>query len=74
MTTTWLSLDQAAGVLDINRETVRLLAVRGDLPGSKKFGGQWRIPQSALEPDTTPKSLIAPPSKRSLAQQRRRTA
>lgn len=69
--TTWLTLAKAAKHLDLNPETVRLLAVRGDLPGAKKFGNAWRIPEAALEPDTTPKPLIAPPSKRSLAQQRR---
>lgn len=69
--TTWLSLSDAGEALRLNPETVRLLAKRGDLPGARKFGGKWRIPSAALEPDTTPKSLIAPPSKRSLAQQRR---
>lgn len=69
--TTWLTLTKAAEQLDLNPETVRLLAKRGDLPGSRKFGNAWRIPATALEPDTSPKPLIAPPSKRSLAQQRR---
>lgn len=68
---TWLTLTNAAKELDLNPETVRLLAVRGDLPGARKFGNAWRIPAAALEPDTTPRQLITPPSRRSLAQQRR---
>lgn len=70
----WLTLDDAATSLQLNAETVRLMAVRGDLPGARKFGNRWRIPTAALEPDTAPKPLITPPSRRSMAQQRRRTA
>lgn len=72
--TTWLSLVAAGEQLGLNPETVRLMAVRGDLPGARKFGNRWRIPATALEPDTTPPPLITPPSRRSMAQQRRRTA
>lgn len=70
----WLTLTTAGERLDLHPETVRLMAVRGDLPGARKFGNRWRIPAAALEPDTAPKPLITPPSRRSMAQQRRRSA
>lgn len=72
--TDWLTLDEVATSLVLNKETVRLMAVRGDLPGARKWAGQWRVPPAAIKPDTTPKPLITPPSRRSMAQQRRRTA
>lgn len=69
-TPSWLTLDEAAAQLSLNRETVRLLAVRGDLPGAKKFGNRWRIPATALEPEVqVEKSLIAPLNNRSRALQ-----
>ena len=69
--TTWLTPEAVAEQLDLHVETVRLQCRAGDWPGAKKFGRQWRIPAAALEPDTSPRPLIAPPSRRSLAQQRR---
>lgn len=72
--TTWFTPKHVAAALELHVDTVRRLAHEGEFPGARKFGGEWRIPATALEPDTSPKPLIAPPSKRSLAQQRRRTA
>lgn len=71
--TTWYTPEHVAAELDLNVDTVRRLCRDGDLPGAKKFGTAWRIPADALNP-APPKPLIAPPSRRSLAQQRRRTA
>lgn len=69
--TTWLTPEDVAQELGMHVETIRVQCRAGDWPGARKFGPKWRIPAVALEPDTTPRPLIAPPSRRSRAQQRR---
>ncbi|UEJ83955.1 helix-turn-helix domain-containing protein [Brachybacterium halotolerans subsp. kimchii] len=66
----WLTLHEVADELQLNPETIRRYCVTGEFPHARKFGISWRVHRSDLEPsDVTP--LIAPPSRRSLAQQRR---
>lgn len=70
----WLTLDQAAEVLQLTRETVRLMCVRGDIDGARKFGRVWRVPDTSIEPPPARSRelpLLAPLSRRSRAQQRR---
>ncbi|WP_168198039.1 helix-turn-helix domain-containing protein [Brachybacterium sp. SGAir0954] len=70
--TDWLTPDDAAEELQLSPYTVRLLCRTKKLPGAQKFGQQWRIPRTAIEPRTpaTP-PLIAPRNRRSAAQQKR---
>lgn len=70
--TQWLTAEQVAERLVFNIDTIYRYCREGRFAGATKQWGNWRIPASALEPDTTPKPLITPPSKRALAQQRRK--
>lgn len=40
--------DQAAAILGINKRTVQLMALRGELPNAAKIGGVWTFDESAL--------------------------
>lgn len=66
---TWLTPEQVAVELDFRKPTIYRMCRDGDLPGAKKFGREWRIPSTALEPQPAP--LLAPRNRRSAAQQRR---
>ncbi|MGP5483901.1 helix-turn-helix domain-containing protein [Brachybacterium alimentarium] len=68
---TWLSTETVADQLGRNIDTIRRYCREGKFPGATRQWGDWKIPAVALDPDTTPRPLIAPPSRRSRAQQRR---
>jgi excisionase family DNA binding protein len=42
-----LTTDQLAALLQVDRDTVRRLAARGELPG-RKVGGHWRFSRQAV--------------------------
>ncbi len=44
----WLTAGEAAELLRIAKNTIYLLAARGELPGAKRFGKHLRIRRSAL--------------------------
>jgi excisionase family DNA binding protein len=48
----YYSVDEVAKLLGFHPDTVRLWCREGKLPGARKFGRDWRIPRSALEPPT----------------------
>lgn len=51
----WLTVEQAAEILDLHPKTIRRQLKNGDLPG-RKFGRQFRIPASALEATVEPQA------------------
>lgn len=46
----WSSIEEAATVLNVSRNTVYALVKSGAIPG-RRFGRSWRIPISAIHPD-----------------------
>lgn len=44
-----LDLTQVARALKLNRETVRIMAIRGAIPMFKLESGAWRISEADLE-------------------------
>lgn len=45
----YLSVKTAADIYDLNRRTLRLWCLRGDIEGATKIGKEWRIPVESLE-------------------------
>ena len=43
-----LTPDEVAEILKVPRRTVICLCARGDLPGARKAGRCWRVPESAI--------------------------
>ncbi|MBX3161880.1 MAG: helix-turn-helix domain-containing protein [Deltaproteobacteria bacterium] len=43
-----LTPEEAAHLLKLPRKTVVALCARGDIPGARKVGRQWRVPRWAL--------------------------
>jgi len=48
--TTYVTLDEAAGILRIHRDTLTARLQEHKIPGAFKIGRQWRIPRAAVEP------------------------
>ena len=69
--TRWLTPEETAEELSFSRSTILVHCRTGKLPGARKFGGEWRIPRTALDPVDSPPPLIAPRNRRSTAQQKR---
>jgi excisionase family DNA binding protein len=44
-----LTLDQAAALLKVTAKTVRAMCRRGELPGARKAGREWRITMAAID-------------------------
>ncbi len=44
----YYSPDEAADYLGVSAETIRNLCRRGEIPGARQVGRQWRIPRSYL--------------------------
>jgi excisionase family DNA binding protein len=56
-TPNYLSAKDFANRLDLHRETLYLLLQDGEVPGARKIGGEWRIPEWALKEVGTPPHL-----------------
>jgi excisionase family DNA binding protein len=56
-TTKFLSAKDFARRVDLHRETVYELLKDGKVPGARKIGGAWRIPEWALGEVGTPAHL-----------------
>lgn len=48
-----------ANRVDLHRQTVYELLRDGEVPGARKIGGAWRIPEWAVEEVGTPAHLAA---------------
>lgn len=44
-----LTLRETAALLRLSEHGARLLAAKGQLPGARKLGGQWRFSRATLE-------------------------
>lgn len=55
----YLSAQQVAERLDVHRETLYRQIKRGEIPGARKVGGQWKIPKWALKEIGRPAHLTA---------------
>jgi excisionase family DNA binding protein len=49
-TQNWIDTATAAEILDMSQRGVRKMCADGRLK-AKKFGSDWRIPRSAVQPD-----------------------
>jgi len=47
------SPEEVAEYLSVSPETIRNLCRRGDIPGARQVGRQWRIPRSYVESNPT---------------------
>lgn len=50
----YYSVEEAARILGVDEETVRRWCRQGKIPGVKRFGRDWRIPRSEIDPDNPP--------------------
>lgn len=48
MTNDIITLQAAAGILDVSMGTMYRMAERGELPGAAKVCGQWRVNRTAM--------------------------
>lgn len=48
MTHEWMTTDEVAAYLRLNRQTVSRMAARGELPGVK-LGREWRFSKQTLD-------------------------
>ena len=58
-TPNYLSAKEFADRLDLHRETLYMLLQDGEVPGARKVGGTWRIPEWAVKQVGTPAHLAA---------------
>jgi excisionase family DNA binding protein len=54
----YLSAKEFADEIDVHRETLYRMIKRGDVPGARKVGGSWRIPEWALDEIGEPAHLV----------------
>lgn len=47
----YYSVEQAARILGVNEETVRRWCRDGKIPGVKRYGREYRIPRSYIDPE-----------------------
>jgi excisionase family DNA binding protein len=52
--------EQAAIVLQKHPDTVRRLCQKGKIEGARKFGGEWLIPRSSIDPPVTQQKPTTP--------------
>ncbi|MBV9691364.1 MAG: helix-turn-helix domain-containing protein [Ktedonobacteraceae bacterium] len=51
----YYSPEEVAEYLSVSPETIRNLCRRGEIPGARQVGRQWRIPRSYLDSNPTVK-------------------
>jgi excisionase family DNA binding protein len=50
----WYSPEEVAHYFDLNPDTIRELARKGQIPGARQIGRSWRIPRSYVLGDAPP--------------------
>jgi excisionase family DNA binding protein len=53
----FLSAKEVADRIDVHRETLYRQIKRGEIPGARKIGGEWKIPRWSLDEMGTPAHL-----------------
>lgn len=56
-TPSFLDAREFAERVDLHRQTVYEMLRAGEVPGARKIGGSWRIPEWALQEVGTPSHL-----------------
>lgn len=51
----YYSVEEAARILGVSEETVRRWCRRGKIPGVKRFGREFLIPRTSIDPENPPK-------------------
>ncbi len=50
----YYSVEEAAQILGVDAETVRRWCRQGKIPGVRRFGREYRIPRTAIDPQGQP--------------------
>ena len=50
----YYTVEEVARILGVDDETVRRWCRQGKIPGVKRFGREYRIPKSSIDPQNPP--------------------
>ena len=56
----WYTSEQASIILQRHPDTIRRLCQKGRLEGARKFGGEWYIPRTTIDPPTPQEKPATP--------------